>query len=345
MHPATTTGTAIVSALGADGVVVAAAVDVAVGVLGRDDVVAVPTETVYGLAARGLSDLAVARIYEAKGRPSDNPLILHVKDLEAAWPLWRFGDPLEARRVTALAAAFWPGPLTMVAWASPLVPDAVRGGLPKVAVRVPAHPFALALAAALGEPFAAPSANASGRPSPTTAADVLQSLAGRIPLVVDGGRCSRGIESSVVDVTGPRPRLLRPGALSVLELRRVVPDLDVRPAGVAAHVADASPGLRHRHYAPLGGARLIAAATLPSVWGDADVGVIARAVDLAELGGPSAREAFVVTMPNDVDGYGRALFSALYQAERAAPKKLVVVDVPHDDEWLAVRDRLLRATA
>lgn len=321
-----------------------AALAAALAVLHADGVVAVPTETVYGLAARGLSPKAVAQIFAAKGRPSDNPLILHVKDLASAWPLWRFSRPaVDADRATRLAAAFWPGPLTIVALASPLVPEAVRGGLSKVAVRVPSHPFALALSAALGEPFAAPSANASGRPSPTSADDVRQSLDGRVPLIIDGGHCSRGIESSVVDVTGARPRLLRPGAISVLDLRKVLPDLDVRAPGAATHLADASPGLRHRHYAPLGGARLLPAHELVQVWDDADVGVIARSADVAAL--PRRGAGFCALLPDDVDGYGRELFAALYQAERAAPRRLVVVDVPTSEGWLAVRDRLLRATA
>ncbi len=313
----------------------------ALSVLRADGVVAVPTETVYGLAARALSERAVAGIYAAKGRPADNPLILHVATNDAAWPLWSFQDVVEERRARALADAFWPGPLTIVAVAAAIVPASVRAGLPNVAVRVPAHPFARRLAEALGEPFAAPSANTSGRPSPTTAHDVLATLDGRIPLIVDGGPCARGIESAVVDVSGPRPRLLRPGAHSVDELRRVLPDLDVRAPGQAAHGDDASPGLRHRHYAPRGGATLTVASALPAVWGDVDVGVVARVSDAQDLG---PRPGFLVVMPDDPVGYARELFAALYRAERAAPKRLLIVDVPASGAWLGVRDRLLRAT-
>jgi len=314
----------------------------ALTILRGDGVVAVPTETVYGLAARALSERAVAGIYAAKGRPADNPLILHVHDVAAAWPLFSFQDPLEERRARRLAEAFWPGPLTIVAVAAAIVPASVRAGLPKVAVRLPSHPFARRLAEGLGEPFAAPSANVSGRPSPTTAADVEETLAGRIPLIVDGGPCSRGIESSVVDVSGPRPRLLRPGALSVLELRRILPDLDVRAPGLAAHVDDASPGLRHRHYAPVGGASTVSAVALPVVWDDADVGLIARESDIEGL---PPREGFLAVLPDDADGYARELFAGLYRAERAAPQRLLVVEVPDDEAWIGVRDRLLRATA
>ena len=318
------------------------AVKAAVAALRDNHVVAVPTETVYGLAARGLNDDAIAAIYRTKGRPSNNPLILHVASTADAWPLFNLDDVARAR-AEALAAAFWPGPLTIVGTASALVPSSVRAGLPKVAVRVPAHPFAHALALALGEPFAAPSANLSGRPSPTTARDVLLTLDRRLPLVIDGGSCGAGIESSVVDVTGPRPRLLRPGAVSVLELRRFVADIDVRPPGLAAHVDDASPGLRHQHYAPLGGARLIDASELPLLWNDVDVGVIARRVDVA--GRLAPRDGgFTALLDDTVDGYAREMFAALYRAERAKPARLVVVNVPDDEAWIGVRDRLLRAT-
>ena len=315
----------------------------AVAVLRDNQVVAVPTETVYGLAARGLNADAIAAIYKTKGRPRNTPLILHVADTDAAWPLFDLDDTA-MQRAQLLAANFWPGPLTIVGTASALVPTEVRAGLPRVAVRVPAHPFAHALAVALGEPFAAPSANLSGRPSPTTARDVLLTLDRRVPLVIDGGACKAGIESSVVDVSGERPRLLRPGAVSVLELRRFLPDLDVRTAGSAAHVDDASPGLRHQHYAPLGGAQLIPHEALAALWTDPDVGVIARHGDVAGQLPPRAG-GFTALLDDDATGYAREIFATLYRAERAAPKTLVIVNVPDDEGWHGVRDRLLRATA
>jgi L-threonylcarbamoyladenylate synthase len=309
-----------------------------VDVLRRGGVVALPTETVYGLAGRGLDDDAVRAIYAAKGRPADNPVILHVGDAKDAWPLWALDD-VEHDRAVRCAAACWPGPLTLVGEASVVVPAVPRAGLPRVAVRVPAHPFARAVARALGEPFAAPSANVSGRPSPTTAADVLATLDGRVALVVDGGACSGGIESSVVDVGGARPRLLRPGALSVLELRRVLPDLDVRPPGLAAHV-EASPGLRHRHYAPSVPSFL--SHDLGAVWSNEDVGVVVGAAEFAARG---PRTGFVAVLADDAAGYARGLYAALYQAERARPRRLAIAAVPDDDAWAAVRDRLLRATS
>jgi L-threonylcarbamoyladenylate synthase len=211
---------------------------------------------------------------------------------------------------------------------------------------VPAHPFARALARALGEPFAAPSANVSGRPSPTTARDVLLTLDRRVELVVDGGPCRAGIESTVVDVSGVRPRLLRPGALSLLEIRHVLPDLDVRTPGTAAHTDDASPGLRHRHYAPaVDGTALVDMTDLAAAWGDAATGVIVRSSAARALG---PRAGFCAVLPDDSEGFARELFAALYRAETAHPRRLLIEAPPSpspDDPWAAVRDRLLRATA
>ncbi len=311
----------------------------ALDVMKSDGVVAIPTETVYGLAGRALSERAIDAIYAAKGRPADNPLIVHIGDADDAWPLWRFSSSDEQARAHTLIEALWPGPLTIVAWASEAVPPVVRAGLPKVAVRLPAHPFAQQLAKLLGEPIAAPSANMSGRPSPTTADDVLATLDGKIPLVVDGGPCAQGIESSVVDITGERPRVLRPGAVSTATLRALLPDLAIRAAGSLTH-DDASPGLRHRHYAPQGGAQLVTAVN-DEQWRNERTAVIARVCDVGERvrGGP------LLTLPDDVHGYSRELYAALYRAERVAAETLLVVDVPHDEAWSAVRDRLLRATA
>ena len=328
------------------GATFAGAVAAAVEVLRAGGVVAVPTETVYGLAGRGLNEDSVRAIYAAKGRPSDNPLILHVGDPDAAWPLFHLDDTAAAR-ARILAEKFWPGPLTIVGDASDVVPAAPRAGLPRVAVRVPAHPFARALARALGEPFAAPSANVSGRPSPTTARDVLLTLDRRVELVIDGGPCRAGIESTVVDVSGPRPRLLRPGALSLLEIRHVLPDLDVRAPGTAAHADDASPGLRHRHHAPaVDGTALVDATALAAAWSDVDCGVVVRAATAQALG---ARAGFCAVLPDDAAGFARELYAALYRAETAHPRRLLLETPPastgDDDPWTAVRDRLLRASA
>ena len=309
--------------------------DEAAAILRAGGLVAFPTETVYGLGARGLDEDCVARIFAAKGRPADNPVILHVPSLDAAWPLWSLDGGARAR-IAALATAFWPGPLTLVAPKSPLVPARATAGSANVAVRVPAHDVARALLAKVGEPLAAPSANASTRPSPTTAAHVLASLDGRIDAVVDGGPCARGLESTVVDAA--RGLVLRPGALSLAALRSVDGAMVARAPGAPAHVDDASPGLRHRHYAPaIAEVRLVDDV---SSWWTSDAAILCRAATALRRG---ARAAPTEALPDDEDGYARALYAALYRIEAAAPRALVVEDVPA--AWTAVRDRLLRATS
>src|SRR5579859_85359 len=211
-------------------------------VLRGGGLVAFPTETVYGLGALALDAAAARRVYRAKGRPSDNPLIVHVADAAMLGRVVRRVTPL-ARR---LMRAFWPGPLTLILEKAPAVPAAVTGGRGTVAVRCPAHPAARALLRALGEPVAAPSANRSGRPSPTAAAHVLRDLAGRVPLILDGGPCRHGLESAIVDARGRRPVLLRPGTLAPERIARAAR----APLAAPGRSAPPSPGARHRHYAP-----------------------------------------------------------------------------------------------
>lgn len=214
--------------------------------------VAFPTETVYGLGANGLDPAAVGKIYAAKGRPSDNPLILHIAELKDLERL--VADVPE--QAALLMERFWPGPLTLVFRKQPCVPHAVTGGLDTVAVRMPSHPIALALIKAAGVPVAAPSANRSGRPSPTLARHVLQDMEGRVEMVIDGGPSAVGVESTVVDVTAPEVILLRPGGISLEALREVLRDLKL-DMGVASAVNERSeefkprsPGMKYRHYSP-----------------------------------------------------------------------------------------------
>ncbi|HEX5520066.1 MAG TPA: L-threonylcarbamoyladenylate synthase, partial [Longimicrobiaceae bacterium] len=216
----------------------AAALARAAAVLRRGGLVAFPTETVYGLGANALDADAVRRIFAAKGRPSYNPLIAHVagaaaaRELVTAWP-----DAAEQ-----LAAAFWPGPLTLVLPKRAIVPDVVTAGLDTVAVRVPAHPVAHALLAAAGLPVAAPSANRFTQLSPTTAAHVERALGDRVDLILDGGPTTVGIESTVIDLSGERPVLLRPGSIALDALERIVGPLE-RPAASAAEAPRPSPGM------------------------------------------------------------------------------------------------------
>lgn len=210
--------------------------------------VAFPTETVYGLGANGLDEEAVLRIFEAKGRPADNPLILHIAKKNEARALWD-SVPQKAQQ---LMDAFWPGPLTLVFTRSKQVPDAVTAGLDTVALRMPSHKTARALIKAAGVPIAAPSANLSGRPSPTTAQHVLEDLSGRIPLILDGGPCAHGLESTVVSV-GTVPMILRPGMITQAMLEAVVGPVRLHKSLLQPleGAEDAtSPGMKYRHYAP-----------------------------------------------------------------------------------------------
>jgi L-threonylcarbamoyladenylate synthase len=318
----------------------------AAAVLVSGGLVAFPTETVYGLGARGLHVADVLRIFEAKQRPHGHPLILHVDGepmattLAASWP----------ERASRLTRAFWPGPLTLVVPRAAHVPDAVTGGLDTVGVRAPRHPVALALVQAAGEALAAPSANAHMHVSPTTAAHVLRSLDDRVDLILDAGACTQGIESTVVDLTRDVPCVLRAGATSLEALRAVVPEIayEADALTVAVDAARASPGLASRHYAPRTRVLLaesgaaVATAVRDAARGGRRVGVIvwsdtARAA-LAGLVLSSAR-----SLPADADGYAHGLFAALHEADEASLDALVIERVPDGPAWWAIADRLRRA--
>lgn len=279
--------------------------------------VAAPTETVYGLAADATSGEAVARIYAAKGRPSFNPLIVHVAGIEEAAAIATFDA-----RARALAERFWPGPLTLVL---PLRPDApiaslVTAGLDTVAIRAPAHPAMRALLAATGRPLAAPSANASGRISPTRAAHVLASLDGRIPLVLDGGATPHGLESTIVAVRGDRLELLRPGPISAQELG----------AQAATLSAIEAPGQLASHYAPAKPLRLNATQARADEW-LIGFGPIAGNASLSARG--------------DLAEAAAKLFDRLHEADAVPRAAIAVAPVPDEGLGAAINDRLRRAAA
>jgi L-threonylcarbamoyladenylate synthase len=301
--------------------------------------VAFPTETVYGLGANALDPGAVARIFGAKGRPAYNPLIVHVADVSAArrlvlhWP----------ESASALAQRWWPGPLTLVLPKAPEIPDLVTAGLPTVALRIPSHPVALALLRAVGLPLAAPSANRSGEVSPTTAAHVVQSLGSRVPLILDGGPTSVGIESTVVDLSGPVPVLLRPGMITREELTEIL-----GPVMLAAAADDLaarpSPGMLDRHYAPR--ARLVL------YDGPEDRIAVHAIAECRAAGGRSvalAREAAPVgvdeveRMPANPAAYARELYGTLHRIDGGGAALILVERPPGDAAWDGVRDRLERA--
>ncbi len=226
-----------------------AAVETAARLLQAGEVVGLPTETVYGLGANALNRAAVRKIFQAKGRPQDNPLIVHIAEFSQIKPLVS-QIPAAAKR---LAEAFWPGPLTMILPKSDAIPDEVSAGLPSVGIRMPAHPVAQAILRAAGLPIAAPSANRSGKPSTTTARHVLEDMDGSIAAVVDGGPCRVGVESTVISLVTTPPRLLRPGGISLEQLRAVLGEVAVDKAlyeSIADTESVSAPGMKYRHYAP-----------------------------------------------------------------------------------------------
>lgn len=292
--------------------------------------VAFPTETVYGLGADAFNPDAVRRIFEAKGRPSDNPLIVHlahpeqVTDVAAGVP-----DPAQA-----LMEAFFPGPLTLVLPRHPSVPARVSGGLDTIGVRMPDHPLAHTFLDACGTPVAAPSANRSGRPSPTTWMAVYHDLFGRIPCILQGGATDAGLESTVVDATGPTPLVLRAGVVTLEQLRQVVPTTRLAEA---VHELARSPGTRYRHYAPHAPVHLIDALTeLPA---DPDAAYIGLEPYHAEH--PMALSAVC----RDVADYAHRLFDFFRRCDARGVSAIYCQRVPLRGLGLALMDRLQRAAS
>ena len=311
----------------------AAEIERAVALLSAGELVAFPTETVYGLGADASNPAALARIFAAKGRPKTHPLIVHFSGLAAARD-WAAEVPDAATR---LAAAFWPGPLTLVLPKSARVPDAVTGGQASVALRVPAHPVARALLAAFGRGIAAPSANRYGRISPTRAADVREELGDRVAMVLDGGDCAVGLESTIVACLGGRVTLLRPGSISRSQVADVVGRVD-DPGADAPRV----PGRERSHYAP--GTPLsiveephLREAVEAALAAGGRVAVLARSSPMTQAGLTWRR------MPAAAPAYGRALYAALRALDAAGADRILVEAVPADESWAAVADRLARA--
>ncbi|MCS6940149.1 MAG: L-threonylcarbamoyladenylate synthase [Roseiflexaceae bacterium] len=322
----------------------------AAAVIRAGGLVAFPTETVYGLGANALDERAVARIFQAKGRPATDPIIAHIANAHQLDALARDVPPV----AYALAQRFWPGPLTLVVWRRPIVPANLSAGRATVAVRMPSHPVALALITAADAPIAAPSANRFSRPSPTTAAHVLDDLAGRIDLVLDGGPTPVGVESSVVDLTVDPPVLLRPGGVTVAALRELLPDVIFTPRYLTADgEAAPAPGMLLRHYAPnatlivVEGGRDAALArirheALTAISAGKRIGVLAFDEDAPEL---SDLPVQVVTLgpATDPEKVAQRLFAALREIERAGVDLILVRDPGQEGLSLAIRDRLVRA--
>ena len=330
----------------------------AADILRGGGLVAFPTETVYGLGANALDAQAVERIYEAKGRASNNPLIVHVsdeaaaRDLVDAWP--------EAAQ--KLAARFWPGPLTLVLPRQSQIPDVVTGGGDTVGVRVPAHPVALALLRACGLPLAAPSANRSLQLSPTRAAHVLDGLDGLIDALLDSGPTTGGLESTVLNLTTRRPTLLRPGLISPAEIEAVVGPIYRRPPALKENALNAplpAPGMLSRHYAPrapleivpYGGGRIEALLDAGHVVGHLrpdlppgdPQGDIQRRLEAAQEGLERYANLHVRKMPTDPMAYAAVLYDRLHELDARGVTCILVDAPPESEAWLAIRDRLRRA--
>ena len=321
----------------------AAAVQRAAQWLRAGEVVALPTETVYGLAANALDEKAVAKIFAVKGRPAHNPVIVHVTGNEmagrcvAAWP------ELAAK----LSRSFWPGPLTLVLPRANIIPDKVTAGGPTVGVRWPGHPFMRAVIHECGFPLAAPSANLSNGISPTNAHHVQEQLGGKIPLIVDGAQSQVGIESTVLDLTVNPPRILRPGMIHAESLAAVTGNLQPSTSNIQ-HPTLRSPGLLEKHYSPR--AKLV-------VWNwrnDAELRSQLATLDpqpprthvIAHTHIPSGENvAGVSVIPHDAEAFARAIYAELHRCDAAGAGLIVVEQPPATPEWAGIADRLRRASA
>jgi L-threonylcarbamoyladenylate synthase len=314
----------------------AAAIACAIDHLRAGRLVGFPTETVYGLGADAGNPDAVRRIFAAKGRPADHPVIVHLYDT-GELGRWARSVPEGARR---LAAAFWPGPLTLILPRAPNVADVVTGGQDSVGLRVPAHPVAQALLRAFGGGIAAPSANRFGRISPTTAQHVADDLGDAVAQILDGGACAVGIESTIVAFVGDVPVLLRPGGIDAHDLQRVLG----RAPAVAGDAAPRASGTLVSHYAPRTPADLVDASALRAEMlqlgaRDESIAVLARTVAR-----PSDFAGVWLRAPADAAAFAHDLYANLRTLDAANADVILIERVPDDDGWLAVRDRVERAT-
>jgi L-threonylcarbamoyladenylate synthase len=296
--------------------------------LQQGELVAFPTETVYGLGADASSAKAVAKIFTAKGRPADHPVIVHVAGADD-FETWATNIPDIAYQ---LAAAFVPGPLTLILKRSKKVPDIVTGGQDTVGLRVPGHPVALELLRKFGGGIAAPSANRFGRISPTTAQHVLEELGEAVSLILDGGACEVGLESTIVDATSGRITVLRPGGISLDALSNVV---GYTPEVIGKTNVRVS-GSLESHYAPTTPAFLVGRAGLETSGEQSGV--------LSLQAKPASFKGVWLTLPDDPEGYGKGLYAALRSLDRLGLERILIEEVPESLAWLAVRDRLQRAT-
>jgi L-threonylcarbamoyladenylate synthase len=334
-----------------------AVIDEAAQALREGKLVAFPTETVYGLGAHALDPVAVQKIFDAKERPATDPLIVHIAHIGQVNQV-AAGLPPGARK---LALAFWAGPLTLILRKKPEVPALVTAGLPNVAVRVPSHRVARALMEMSGVPIAAPSANRFSRPSPTTAAHVLEDLDGRVDLILDGGATDIGIESTIVDFSVEPPVLRRPGGITFEQVHSLVPEIVLQETHGDADVAQESPGQMTRHYAPRAELTLyegaadavvkqVAADTRALVAAGERVGILAPQEDLSALAPELAARASagrIETVPigsrADLERSARELYAAIRTIDGTGVTKILAIGVGSEGIARALHDRLMRA--
>ncbi len=318
------------------------AIDKAAEVISQGGLVAFPTETVYGLGADALNPEAVGQIFIAKGRPLDNPIIVHVAELSH---LEILTDDIRAEAAT-LMEKFWPGPLTLIFNKSAKVPKAVTAGQETVAVRMPKNNVALALIRAFGSPIAAPSANLSGRPSGTTGRHVFQDLGGKIDMVLDAGAVEVGVESTVLDISTQPATILRPGAVTIEQLEPIIGEVVL---GREGQLQKRSPGTRYRHYSPKAGVILveeknkeIAAQLIEqyTVVGE-KVGIITHHPYFYQ----SNKKVIVKVMPPDLGEYAKQMFAALRELDEAGVDEIIVEEVEERGIGIAIMDRLRRAAS
>ncbi len=314
--------------------------------IARGELVGFPTETVYGLGGDALNERAVRNIFAAKGRPADNPLIVHVAKAEEADELC-FPTDLAKE----LMRAFWPGPLTLLMKKKPCVPDVTTAGLDTVAVRCPMHPAALGLISAAGVPIAAPSGNLSGRPSPTRAAHMLEDMDGRIPLILDGGDCRVGVESTVLSLAGDEPVIFRPGGITREDIVKVagkcaVADSVMRPLKEGESAP--SPGMKHRHYAPKGNMTVVEGEDAEKVIrklkelydASGNACILCHTAHLKEFGGRR-----VTDLGDSAEKTARVLFAALREMDEEHIDRILCEGWSENGVGLAVMNRMARAAA
>jgi len=326
-------------------------IQIAANTIKNGGLVAFPTETVYGLGADALNPEAVAKIFEAKERPPDNPIIVHIADKQDVYKLAR-EVPSSAKR---LIEKFWPGPLTLILKRSSIVPDITVVGLDTIAIRMPSNKVALALIKESGTPIAAPSANLAGKPSPTEAQHVINDLAGRIDIVLDAGPTKIGVESTVIDMTTPIPKILRPGGISYEKLKSVIGSVELHPIAVAEKkmrlTKTPSPGMKHRHYAP--------EAEMFVVEGEPDK-VVRRIQELAALHMAKGRKVGILATDesqssymadvvkslgsrNDTETIAKNLFRLLREFDKEKVDIIIAEGITPQGLGLAVMNRLRRA--